>query len=182
MWETNFLGACILSVSRSLLSLSRCISLTVSRSLALALFSLFLLLSFALTRSHVISCSLALALSLSLALPLSHSLSVSLSVLFSHSLWLTPSFSLSVSLSCTDPEALREEGQVSVRWCKFWSASHPTAHRPSPQEEVNVQPWLPSRPTPPPPLPPPSPPLPVPGLSSRRPPVTPLYNEDTGLI
>lgn len=41
-----------------------------------------------------------------------------------------------------DPEALREEGKVPVRWCKFWSACHPTPHHPSPQEEVNVQPWL----------------------------------------
>lgn len=41
-----------------------------------------------------------------------------------------------------DPKALREEGQVPVWWCKFWSACHPTPHRPSPQEEVNVQPWL----------------------------------------
>ncbi|KAG7224094.1 hypothetical protein INR49_019829 [Caranx melampygus] len=41
-----------------------------------------------------------------------------------------------------DPKALREEGKVPVRWCKFWAACHPTPHHPSPQEEVNIQPWL----------------------------------------
>jgi len=41
-----------------------------------------------------------------------------------------------------DPKALREEGQVSVWRCEFWSARDPTPHHPSPQEEVNVQPRL----------------------------------------
>ena len=49
---------------------------------------------------------------------------------------------LCVFLCLQDLKAVREEGQVPVRWCKFWSARHPTPHRPSPQEEVNIQPWL----------------------------------------
>lgn len=45
----------------------------------------------------------------------------------------------SVFLCLQDPEALREKGQVPVRWRQFWSACHPTPHHPSPQKEVNTQ-------------------------------------------